>query len=433
MKLSAGRLLSTALLVTLPFGLGGCNPKLPGNTQSVTLTYWGLFEHTETMAPLIAGYEKLHPNVKINYQAQTYTTLASYKDTVSARLKGGTGAGATVPDIIRIHDSWVPGLYQNLSPVPSTVYSQSDFAQTFYPSAVKSLTVGTNIYGIPLMYDGLALVYNTDLFAEAGLTSAPTTWEDFRADAVKLTKLDAQGRIDQSGAAIGLSTNIAFSSDLLNLMWAQSALKIPDDLGTQAAADALTFYSNFAKQDKVWDSTLPYSVTAFANGKVGMIFLPSWALLDVQGINPSIKFATAPVPQVPSLSGASSTVNWASFWVEAVAKSSPNSATAWDFLKYLSEKSSEQQFYSEAAKIRPSGELYSRRDLRDSLLSDKTLSPYISGAESAVTGSTADRAGNDLAVAAVNDAISAASAGTASNLALTTCQKTLQQLGVRSL
>ncbi|MCX6783863.1 MAG: extracellular solute-binding protein [candidate division WWE3 bacterium] len=431
MKFSATRLLSTALLVTLPFGLGGCNSKLPGAAAKVTLTYWGLFEHPETVAPLIAGYQKLHPNVTINYSPQTYTTLASYKETVLTRLKGGTSG--TVPDILRIHASWVPGMYQNLSPLPTTVYSPTDFSQTFYPAAAKSLTIGTNIYGIPLMYDGLALVYNTDLFAEAGITSPPTTWEDFRAVAVKLTKLDARGRIDQSGAAIGLSSNVAFGSDLLNLMWAQSSLKIPDDLGTQAASDALTFYTNFAKQDKVWDSDLPYSVTSFANGKVGMIFVPSWTLLDITGINPSIKYAVAPVPQVPSLTGSQSSVNWASFWVESVAKSSPNSAAAWDFLKYLSEKSTQQQFYSETAKIRPYGELYSRRDLRDSLLSDKNLSPYISGAESAVTGAVSDRAGNDFAVAAVNDAISAAAAGTDAKTALGICQKTLQQLGVRSL
>lgn len=431
-KLPKNRLLSFALLVTLPFALGGCNSTTP-LSQPVTLTYWGLFEKSEVIQPLIKKYQDLHPNVTINYQQQSYTSLASYKELVATRLAQSLQSGAKepAPDIVRVHISWIPAFSKWLSPLPANVFSSTDFTQTFYPVSSKLGTVNNVSYGLPLMYDGLVLAYNTDLFAEAGINTPPTTWEDFRNTAIKLTKVNKDGQIMQAGAAVGLAGNVAFASDILSLMWTQSALTIPTDLNTQAAADALTFYTNFAKQDRVWDSSLPYSVTAFAQGKVAMVFVPSWALLDIWGANPAVKMAIAPVPQVPSLDATKSKVTWASFWVESVAKSSPNAATAWDFLKFLSEQSQQQQFFSEAAKIRPFGEIYSRRDLRGSLSSNNYLAPILAGAETAVTGITVDRSGNDEYVAAVVDAINAVTVNTSEAIALKTCQQTLEQLLAR--
>lgn len=433
-RLPLPRLFSFALLLALPFALGGCNGPAQVTGQKVTLTYWGLFEKPEVMAPLIKKYQDLHPNVTIDYQPQSYTSLASYKELAATRLSQSLQSGSkeTAPDIIRVHLSWLPSFSRWLAPIPSSVFSSSDFTQTFYPLASSQGTVNGALYGIPLMYDGLVLVYNPDLFAEAGIASPPSTWEDFRNVAIKLTKVNKAGQLVQAGAAIGLSSNVAFASDLLSLMWAQSNLTIPDDLGTGAAADALTFYTNFARQDHVWDNTLPYSINAFANGKVAMIFVPSWAFLDILGANPSVKMVVTPVPQVPSLNGTKNNVTWGSFWVESVAKSSPASATAWDFVKFLSEQSQEQQFFSAAAQIRPFGEAYSRRDLRQSLSSNNYLAPVLAGAETAASAITTDRSGNDEYVAAVTDAITAVNSGTAENTALTTCKQTLQQLIART-
>jgi ABC-type glycerol-3-phosphate transport system substrate-binding protein len=201
-------------------------------------------------------------------------------------------------------------------------------------------------------------------------------------------------------------------------------------LSSPQARDALIFYTGFASKDtdKVWDGTLPFSVSAFAIGKVSMIFAPSWRVFDIQNSNPGLKFGVAAVPQVPSLPGQESQrVNWASFWAEAVNKDSENAAAAWDFLKFLSDAENMQQLYSEEAKLREFGEPYSRVDLGQSLLTSDYLAPLIDGANSAVTAPITDASGNDVYVDAVAEAVDAAAQGKDITAALETLQKTLER------
>ena len=59
----------------------------------------------------------------------------------------------------------------------------------FFVSEREAGTVGGKVLGLPALVDNLALVYNKDMFAKAGVPE-PTdqwSWEDFRAAAAKLT------------------------------------------------------------------------------------------------------------------------------------------------------------------------------------------------------------------------------------------------------
>ena len=50
-------------------------------------------------------------------------------------------------------------------------------------------------YGIPWRFDTRVLLYNTEYFKEAGITSAPKTWDELIETGKKLTKTDAKGNI----------------------------------------------------------------------------------------------------------------------------------------------------------------------------------------------------------------------------------------------
>ncbi len=433
-KLPIKKIFLTSLLAYLAIIPSGCNlsrilqaiPFIKPPAKEVTLTYWGLFEPEEVFAPLIEDYQKLHPDVKIEYQQRAFSTLAQHKETLLTRFREGTG-----PDIAQIHNTWVPQFASELSPLPSSIMSSAEFATAFYLPAQNALSYQGQLYAIPLMYDGLMLFYNTEHFEEAGIEQPPSDWEEFRRRAVELTETDEEtDKITQAGAAVGMASNISHFSDILGLMFAQSKIDFPAGLTSRGARDALTFYTNFVTKDKVWDASLPYSVHAFANGQVSMIFAPSWRVFDIKNLNPGLKFATTAVPQIPSLPKQEpTTVNWATFWAEAVNLDSENADEAWAFLKFLSEPENMRRLYAEEAKLREFGEPYSRVDLGDVLLTNDYLAPLIDGAPTATSFIVADASGNDVYVDAVAAAVNSVLQGKDIDQALETLKTTVERFG----
>ena len=368
--------------------------------DKITLEYWGLFEPESIFADVINTYEKDHPNVTINYTQKTFTDLDQYKTTLEIRSQQGTG-----PDIFRLHASWVPELTKIISPAPKEVMTAGQFKDIFYPAAYDNLVVKDGIYAIPLMYDGLALFYDPVRFEAANL-DPPETWEQFREAAVLLTEKDeTTKKIIRSGAALGVGANVAHASDIFGLMLAQNGVDYPNDLDSQKAQDVLTYYVLYNSTDKVWDASFPNSLQAFANGQTAMILAPSWRIFDILSYNPRLNFAVAPVPQIPRFEGRYSRVGWASFWAESVSAQSDYPKEAWEFLQYLTSKEVQQKLYAAEAVLRPLGEFYARRDLKEALMGDSRARAFITDADVAVMWPITDDAGQAANVAAVVTAI----------------------------
>ena len=57
------------------------------------------------------------------------------------------------------------------------------------PNFVKSGTYEGKMYGMPDLSSARALFYNKDLFAKAGIAAPPKTWDEFVADAKKISAL----------------------------------------------------------------------------------------------------------------------------------------------------------------------------------------------------------------------------------------------------
>jgi len=369
---------------------------------AVTLTYWGLWEPNEVMVPVIAKYESAHPGIKINYQMQSKTDYRERLQSVLARKEG--------PDIMRIHQSWMPMFASELEPAPADILSLNEFDKTFYKDALTGITSGGKVLAVPLMTEGLGLFVNNEILAATD-SGVPTTWDDLRKTAFALTKWDEKGRIAQSGMAMGTTNNISSWPDILALLMLQNSVDLAkpnatiDARGRNLGADALKFYTIFTTKDRIWDKTLPPDIVAFATGKVAMIIVPSWQVHEIVTLNPKLDFSIHPVPQLTS----QRRITWSSAWVEGVSKNSKYKKQSWEFLKYLSSQESLQTMYTEAAKIRPFGEIYPRRDMAQSLSAAKYVEPFVKQAEFGrswyMAARTGDNGINDEIIAYYADAI----------------------------
>lgn len=372
-------------------------PKLPffKRVAPVTLTYWGILDSPELINPLIEKYQEEHPNVTIEYQQKTFSDFYSYRETLWTRLGQETG-----PDIIRLHNTWVPFFASALSPAPEGILSAAEFTQMFYPAAQKTLVLNGQIYAVPLTYDGLALYYNKKLFSEAGIVSPPETWEELRRVAKTLTQTEGgetkKGRILQSGLAMGAASNVSYFSDILGVLLAQSKVSFPDELTSKAAQDALGFYTDFVLRDGVWDETFPDSLRAFSQEKVAMVFAPSLYAAYFTANVPSLRFGIAPLPQVPKLTGQEADIYWAGFWVEGVSKVSKHQKEAWEFLRFLTSAETQKTYYETTLEaFAPLGKLPAHRDLASDFAGNDQAMAFLSGAEEAVSFGISNCSGND--------------------------------------
>jgi len=305
-------------------------PRLRGGVlpeRQVSLTWWGLMAK-ESVDPLILEYTKQNPNVTINYVEQS-------KEDYRERITNALAKKQNV-DIFELHNSWVPMFRDELSFLPEEVMSSAEFAETFYPIYSKDLNLGGGVVGIPLVYDGLGLFINEEIFATYGKT-VPATWDEFVEVALELTLKDEMGNIRQAGVAMGTTQNVDYWQEILALLMIQNGANLAEPVG-ELAVGALEFYTSFSTKYGVWDETMPNSTTAFANGQLAMYFGTALRSREISSINPDLRFRVVAVPQLPKEFPNEPDVGYATGFFEAVWSKSGEQKEAWKFLKFISQR-----------------------------------------------------------------------------------------------
>ena len=393
------------------------NPRYNGiGTKEVTINYWGLWEDAAVIEGVIADYESKNPGVKINYLRNQIT---NYRSRLQSRLETDTATGE-VPDIFRIHASWLPMFQGDLAKVPGETAQSIGLDSDYFGTYANELKVSGSWMAIPLMYDGLSLFYNKDLI-ESAQVDLPKSWWDLETAANKLTVRDANGKITTAGVALGMTDNIDQWSDVLGLMLQQGGVNVlaTDEVNTKKLGDVLTFYTLFKTKDHVWDESLPNSTQLFANGKLAFYFGPSWRVFNIEDTKiPSLRYGITNVPQLPTLGDDGSgqvnntnltNINWSSYWVEGVNPKSENQAEAWKFLAFLSTKESLEKLYAAESQVRSFGEIYPRKDMAESIATNDKLKAFVTAADSGLgwylSSNTYDEGLNDTMIGYFGNAI----------------------------
>lgn len=347
-----------------------------GEPKEVTLKYWGLWDDNTIMQPIIADFEREHPNIKVQYEKQDIKGLGQYVERLTTRINNGTG-----PDIVRFHSSWVPQLKNYLLPFPQSIVENTKLDTDYYKTVERDMKVDGAYYGIPLGIDTLAMYVNTQLLADKGLP-IPTDWNDIYIKyASELVVKDQSGKIVTPSIGLGTFDNISHSSDIIAFLLLQNKANIKDLSGDSkdSAYDAFSFYTSFANGDKaVWDQTLDNSTLAFAKGNLALYFGYSWDIFTIKSLNPNLNFQ---IVKVPALAGRKNTV--ASYWSEGVSSKTKNSEEAFEFLTFLSKPETLQKLYQTQSKVRLFGTLYPRRSMSPLLSSNNLVYPFVSQADDA--------------------------------------------------
>jgi ABC-type glycerol-3-phosphate transport system substrate-binding protein len=358
-------LLIVVPIVFVVLKLRAANPKVVSKKGEIV--WLGLGLKKEVVQPLINEYISQNPQAKINYIEDSPT---DYRERLINSILQGKS-----PDIFTYHNSWVPMFKDYLDVMPKEVMTYDNFAKLYYPVMVGNLTTGAGVVGLPLEYDGITLFINENIFSTAGRV-APTTWDEFHQAAIDLTTRNDKNIIIQSGAALGITSNVDYWPEIIALLLFQSKADLYSPQG-QGTEEALSFFADFYTFDKVWDNTLPSSTEAFAEGKLAMLLAPARAVNEIKKLNANLHFRSVPLPQVRRDNPEEPDVAYATYWAQGVWSKSPNKELAWDFLRFLSKKESLEEIYKNSTAAGLVGMAYPRIDMRDELISDPIMGSIV--------------------------------------------------------
>ncbi len=333
-------------------------------SPAVTLTYFGLWEPTSVMKPVIDAFQAKNPNIVIDYQMQS---SQDYQDRVKIALQSSNS-----PDIVRLHTTWLPLFATDLLPAPPNTLSATELNTNFYPIVGKLLVASNQVYGAPMTAEGLGLFVNTAMLQQKQL-QPPKTWEDLLTVAKAVKEADPlTGKITRAGVALGNTTNVENWPDIVSLMLLQAGISLTDIQGSEVST-TLTYYTDFVTKHGVWDETMPPSTVAFANEKVAMIIAPSWKARDIKAINPGLSWQVFPVPQLPDVDP----TNWASIWFEGVSKNSKHPLEAWKFVSFLASAEAQQILFDSATTDRGFPQPPANKAVAETASKNPVLAPFI--------------------------------------------------------
>lgn len=319
---ASGRALAAALALLVAAAGGGA-----ARAQTITVAAHYTADQMRPLEACYREYERLHPGLRIAYQQ---SDIADFMQTVmTGRLSG------SAPDIYNVYSLWAGQMTEAgilAAPPPAIV----DFVRGAYvPGTVDGARAGGKIWGIPAEISTYMLVYNKALLKAAGYDAPPSTWDELREIAAKITRRNAQGNVTTAGYAFGPTVANAVHPFFALLLSRGVAPFKPDGSGTNLRtpqAEAVLAGMSRLFADGITANSV--QVRDFPSGTVGMEIIANWfkdtlrqgfgdKFLDTVGV--------APIPAGPD--GDWKTLQYSFFW--GVDANSRNAAQAWDLLRWL--------------------------------------------------------------------------------------------------
>ncbi|MCX5201623.1 extracellular solute-binding protein [Streptomyces sp. NBC_00237] len=242
----------------------------------VTVTWWDTSNATNE-APnykaLVKEFEAANKDIKVEYVNVPFE---------QAQNKFQTAAGSKgAPDVIRADVGWTGAWakQQFLAPLDGTeALAKGD---DFTPALLEQAKYAGKTYGVPLVTDSLALMWNKDLLKKAGFDKAPTTWDELKKVSKAVAdKTDADGFWLNKAGYYQMPFLYGEGVDLIDAGKKKITVNSPQAAKAMETSKSLLASDGVAKLDVSADA-YAHMQDAFVTGKVAMIVQGPWELTNI--------------------------------------------------------------------------------------------------------------------------------------------------------
>ncbi|WP_330309321.1 MULTISPECIES: sugar ABC transporter substrate-binding protein [unclassified Streptomyces] len=347
----------TISLLTAVTACGGGSSNGGSNDSPKTLTYWASNQGAsievdkKVLQPELNKFEK-QTGIKVKVEVVPWSDLLN-------RILAATTSGQG-PDVLNIGNTWSASLQATgaLLPWDAKNFAKIGGKDRFVDSALGSTGAqGKDPAAVPLYSMAYALYYNKKMFADAGISQPPTTWDELIADGKKLSK-DGKWGLGAEGSNPSENIHHTFVFAQQHGAGFFTADGKPDFTSDGTVAAVKQYVDLMAKDKIIAPGNAEYaqnqSVSDFAKGKNAMLLWQSAsANLKSQGMSEDA-YGIAPVPVQSGTPGTGTNVNSMVAGINlAVFKNTDNLDGATKFVKFMTSDAEQKVLNTAYSSIPP--------------------------------------------------------------------------------
>jgi multiple sugar transport system substrate-binding protein len=303
-------------------------------TNPVTLNIWGGYPEIDPVYKAAGeAFTKLHPNVSFTVFS---TDLRGFEQKLTTALPSNTAGEVVVRTTNFLARFIDQGL---LLPLPADLKTAVTAAGAYAPEVLKDNTYKDDMWGLPIFTGGTGVYYNTDMYAEAGITGPPTSMDQLIENAKKLAKKDASGAVTRSGWSLRLSgqgSGVAEKFWILLIQYGKTLIReTPEGSGKWVAeyngpegVKLFQMYVDFLR-DGIDSQNIDHDAKAFETKVTAQFLRESWVVPEIAAQAPDLvghyKTISPPVGDILTTESM------------FVPKGAANADCAWDFIRFMRE------------------------------------------------------------------------------------------------
>jgi len=294
---------------------------LQAQAAATTLTVWHAYRGKEKAAfeKVIANYNKLAAprHVEVTTLAVPYD---AYADKITAAVPRGKG-----PDVFIFAQDRLGGWVEGGATVePIDFFLDDKTRNQFLPSMLSAMTYRGTVYGLPLNYKSITLIYNKKLVQTPPKTSG---------ELVTLAKRLTDAAVGKFGLAYAYN-DFYYHAALMNAFGGRAfdpgpkpVLNAPENIA------AMKLLLKWIRKDGILpaEPSTALITSLFNDGKAAMVFSGPWFLGEIA---PGIDYGLALLPTIDEAGGRPMRP-WLTIEGVYVSAGSRHKEAAYDLAKYL--------------------------------------------------------------------------------------------------